>query len=393
MQRSVRCALRHQEYPFAALVEDLRPGQDGSAPIQVMFVFQKPHLAGADHLAAVALGHAGVRWRLGNLEVESMRLDPRHSPFELVLTMAEFHGELLASFQYRTERFDAAAIARLAGHVLTILEGAVTDPHKPVSRMPLLTSAERDGLLRAATPVVETARERTLHQLFEEQAKRRPDATAVTFQGDELSYAELDRRANRLAHHLRSLGVGPEVRVGIRVEPSPRLVVGILGILKSGGAYVPVDPRAPAERARWICEDADVALLVTEKMDQLPLGSIPSVCLDTDGDTIASRPEYAPSSGAASRKPGLHHLHLGFDRAPKGQPHPPPERRASVRGHAPLVRLRRTRRVDPLSLERLRLLRLGALRSPAPRWATRGCSLRDDALPRGLLRALGSASA
>src|SRR5262249_7982371 len=154
-------------------------------------------------------------------------------------------------------QFEVATISRMVGHFQTLLAGTVADPEQRLSDLPFLTEEERRQLLVEWNATqADYPRDQCIHQLFEAQGERTPEATAVIFEEEQLTYRELNRRANQLAHHLRALGVGPEVLVGICMERSVEMVVGLLGILKAGGAYVPLDPAYPKERLAFILKDA-----------------------------------------------------------------------------------------------------------------------------------------
>ncbi|MFN2631811.1 MAG: amino acid adenylation domain-containing protein [Thermoanaerobaculia bacterium] len=197
--------------------------------------------------------------------------------------------------------FDAPSITRMLGHLLTLLEGMAADPEQPLSRLPLLTPPERRQLLYDWN---QTSRafphEKTVHGLFEEQAQESPDAQAVVFDRQRLSYRELNERANRLARFLRRLGVGPDVLVGLGVERSVEMVVGILGILKAGGAYVPLDPHYPRERVAFMLEDSGVAVLLTQRSlaDGHADGPFKRVNLDTERVPIEKESGENLESGA-----------------------------------------------------------------------------------------------
>jgi len=191
--------------------------------------------------------------------------------------------ELLLSLEFDRHRFDRGLIQRMLGHVATLLESMAVNPNKCVSALPMLTVAERDRLLGAWNQT-QTAYDRgaCIHELFEAQAQRTPEATAVVFEDQQLTYAELTERANRLAGHLRTLGVGPEVLVGICVERSLDMVVALLGILKASGAYVPLDPDYPQERLAYMIEDSRMSVLVTQRhlLEALPSNRAQIVCVD-----------------------------------------------------------------------------------------------------------------
>jgi amino acid adenylation domain-containing protein len=270
-------AYAHQDLPFERLVEELHLARNLSRnPLfQVMFVLQNT--------------------RLGTLELPGLTLDPLEvdsgtTHFDLTLHVADTGRELIATLSYNTDLFEAASIARMLRHFTTLLEAVCASPGWPLSALPLLTEAERQQLLvewndtRADQP-----NERCIHQLFEAQVERTPEAIAVVFEDQQLTYGELNRRANRLAHHLRALGAGPEVPVGLCLKHSLETVVGLLGILKAGGVYVPLDPAYPKQRLAFMLEDAEVPILLTEQplLAGLPEHGAKVVCLDSGWGAIA----------------------------------------------------------------------------------------------------------
>ncbi|MFL5804695.1 MAG: amino acid adenylation domain-containing protein [Roseiflexaceae bacterium] len=214
--------------------------------------------------------------------------------------------ELSLKLIYNTRRFDAATIERLAGHFKTLLQSIAADPSQRLADVVLLTEGERRQLLVGwNTTTTDCPRDHCLHELFEAQVVQTPDAIAAVFGDQQLTYRELNRRANQLAQHLRHLGVGPEALVGLCVERSLDMLVGLLGILKAGGAYVPLDPAYPAERLAFMLEDAQVAALVTQEdlLSRLPWDSAgisrrAVVCLDRDRASIAAAPAENLASGA-----------------------------------------------------------------------------------------------
>ncbi|SEN19156.1 non-ribosomal peptide synthase domain TIGR01720/amino acid adenylation domain-containing protein [Stigmatella aurantiaca] len=203
---------------------------------------------------------------------------------------------LLLRIAFEAGRFESATIDRLLAHWSLALERMVAQPEKALGRISLLSEGERRQVLEewAATALAGRP-EACAHQLFEEQVKRTPQAVAVSFEGAELSYAELDGRANQLAQHLRGMGVGPESRVGLCVERSVELVVGMLGTLKAGGAYVPLDPAAPAERLEYMMKDAGLEVLLTQQrlVPGLPVRAGHVVCLDADWAQISRQSQAA----------------------------------------------------------------------------------------------------
>jgi amino acid adenylation domain-containing protein len=305
VRQTVLDALEHQDYPFALLVERLQPVRDLSrSPLfQVMFALQTAPVVADEGLTAFALGEPGAQMHLGELLVESVALEQRVAQFDLSLVMAEEDGGLVASLEYNTDLFDAATMRRMAGHFQTLLGGILAHPEQRLSVLPLLTEAERHQLLvEWNSTQADYPRDVCIHQLFEAQAERTPDAVAAVFAEKRLTYGELNSRANQLAHHLRTLGVGPEIRVGICMERSLEMVVGLLGILKVGGAYVPLDPAYPKERLAFMLEDAQVPALLTQQrlVERLPEHGARIVSLDSGWEAIAQQSSENPVSGATA---------------------------------------------------------------------------------------------
>lgn len=207
-------------------------------------------------------GEADVQPANPRLSISDMvTLEKTNYPLTVIVEPGE---ELRLRISYRQQRFDDDAITRMLGHLRTLLEGMLTAPESAPGDLPLLTPAEREQILVAWNDTrTDYPRETPVHRLFEAQAAQTPDAVALSFEGATLTYAELNRRANRLAHHLRELGVGPEIGVGVYVERSFEMIVGVLGILKAGGAYVPLDPTYPQERLAFMIEDTQAPVILT----------------------------------------------------------------------------------------------------------------------------------
>jgi amino acid adenylation domain-containing protein len=269
-------AYAHQDLPFEKLVEELSPERSMShSPLfQVMFTLQN-----------VPIGPV----RLENLRVEGMGGESVTAKFDMQLGMTERGDQLEGALEYNTDLFDSDRIERMMQHYVTLLKAVVADPSVRLSRLPLLTEPERKQLLVDWTGMEENDpsgwSDRCIHDLFEEQSERTPNAIAVEFEGERLTYAELNARSNQLAHHLRNLGVGPEILVGLLVERSIEMVVGLLSILKAGGAYVPLDPSYPAERLAYMVEDARMPVIVTQRsaldrLPSLPVRPVQTVLLD-----------------------------------------------------------------------------------------------------------------
>jgi amino acid adenylation domain-containing protein len=237
-------AYAHQGLPFEKLVEELRPERrlSQSALFQVMFALQNA---------------PRERLELSGVELVPLESDSGVAKFDLTLTLGEEEGRLGGVLVYAAELFDAATAERLLSHYKEILSGIVAEPAARLSELPLLGSAERHQLLVEWNDTRQTLAEpeACVHQLFEAQVKRSPEAVAVACEGETLSYGEVDLQANRLAYRLRRMGVGPETRVVLWGRRSPAMIVGMLGILKAGGAYVPIDADVPRERLVAILQD------------------------------------------------------------------------------------------------------------------------------------------
>ncbi|MCW5315483.1 amino acid adenylation domain-containing protein [Nostoc sp. KVJ3] len=270
-------AYAHQHLPFEMLVEALQPERDLSyTPLfQVMFVLQNAPTSGIE---------------LSGLSVSSFPMKGANSRFDLTLIMQNSPTGLIGVWEYNTDLFDARTIERMTSHFVTLLEGIIANPEQRLSQLPLLTEVEQQQLLVEWNDTgVDYPLHKCIHKLFEEQVARTPDAVAVEFENQQLTYHQLNYRANQLAHYLQSLGVKPDVLVGLCVERSLEMVIGLLGILKAGGAYVPLDPEYPQERLSFIVEDAQVRVLVTQQqlIDRLPPNQAKLVCLDSDAELIA----------------------------------------------------------------------------------------------------------
>ncbi len=286
-------AYAHQDVPFEKLIEELRPEQSQSrSPLfQVKFALNPPWSNGR--------GMASVN--LPDLTFTSLFGYIYHgkTKYDLTLVMREQDEGLGMVFDYNADLFAPSTIARMLGHFQTLLEGIVANPDQRISDLPLLTAAEQHQLLVEWKDTQTSDRkEACIHQLFESQAEQTPDAVAVVFENQQLTYRELNARANQLAHYLRTLEVKPEVLVGICMERSPEAIVGLLGILKAGGAYVPLDPAYPQEHLALILENAQVSVLLTQQplVEKLTAGQAHVVCLDTDWEPIQRESQENPTS-------------------------------------------------------------------------------------------------
>jgi amino acid adenylation domain-containing protein len=265
-------AYAHQDLPFEKLVEELQPERELShSPLfQVMFVLQNAPAA---------------TLKLPGLNVSLIDRHNETAKFDLLLSMVEEAGHLTGSLEYSTDLFEAGTIERLCNHFQILLEAVVAEPNRALSALRILTPKEEDRLLVEWN---DTARrhssESLVHKHFELQAGSVPDTVAVTFGAEQLTYRELNARANQLAHALRRLGVGPDVLVGLLTERSLEMVIGLLGILKAGGAYLPLDPSYPPERLAFMLEDSAVPVVLTQQhlSENLPAHQAEILCLDSE---------------------------------------------------------------------------------------------------------------
>ncbi|HEX7312963.1 MAG TPA: amino acid adenylation domain-containing protein [Pyrinomonadaceae bacterium] len=267
-------AYAHQEVPFERVVEAVEPERNLSHdPVfQVMFAWQT---APASRLS------------LRDLEVAPFRKEVGIAKFDLLLAMQDSEGNISGTLEYSDELFEATTAERMVGHFKNLLESIVAAPHRPISELPLLGADEARQLTERWSRSSDSDRsDDRLQQLFEQQAARTPDAVAVVFGQERLTYGELNARANRLAHHLRALGVGPDVIVGLMLNRSTEMLVALLGILKAGGAYLPLDPAYPVERLRLMLDDARARILLTqsELVARLPEQRVRPVLLDSEDE-------------------------------------------------------------------------------------------------------------
>ena len=279
----------HQDLPFEQLVHALAPERQLShSPLfQVMFNHQN--------------SGAAETLQLPGLQVESFDWSSHTAQFDLTLDTYESNGALAATLTYATDLFDASTVQQMAGHWLNLLQGIVADPQQRIGELPLLDSAEQQAILADWNPATRTfPGEACAHQLIAEQARLRPDAIALRFNQQTLTYGQLNAQANRRAHQLIAHGVGPDVLVGLAAERGLEMVVGLLAILKAGGAYVPLDPTYPQERLAYMIEDSGIQLLLTQSslLNQLPISdSVQSLLLDADVSAFAdSDPQVAMHS-------------------------------------------------------------------------------------------------
>jgi amino acid adenylation domain-containing protein len=300
-------AYAHQDLPFEKIVEAVKPPRSLSYPpiFQIMFSLQN---------------QPAVTLVLPGLKITSPKREFDTAKFDLTWFMTERDQGLSSWIEYNTDLFDRSTIERLAGHFEVLLTGIVEGPGQRIAELPLLTVAEKQSLSQWNETQVEFPTHPCVHQLFEEQVARTPDSTAVVFEEMKITYAELNRRANQLAHYLRKRGVRPEVLVGLCVERSIDMVVGILGILKAGGAYVTLDPANPPERLSFMLADAAAPLLLTQEhlLAGLPAQVTEIICLDRDWGVIAQEKVEEPASQVVAENPAYVIYTSGSTGRPKG---------------------------------------------------------------------------
>ena len=301
-------AYAHQDLPFEKLVETLHPHRELShAPLfQILFDYNNVPLPGL---------------KLPALSVNRFRVDGGTSKFDLSLELTESSDDVLGWFEYSTDLFESDTIVRMAGHLHRLIEAIASDPEQRISALPLLTDAELRQMVVEWNETGAAYPARTcIHDLFEAQVERTSEAVAVICGEGSLSYRELNDRANRLAHYLKRQGVGPNVPVGVCMERSLDMMVGLLGILKAGGAFLPVDPAYPQKRVAFMLEDSNVSLLLTQArlVEKLPDYAGRLIRLDEDLGLIAKESGDRPDSGTAPEDLAYVTYTSGSSGTPKG---------------------------------------------------------------------------
>jgi amino acid adenylation domain-containing protein len=289
MKQTVLAGYEHQNYTYGRLVRKLQIPRDPSRlPLtEVQFNLER----------------VGGDMQFDGFQAEADPNPKSFVNFDIFLNVVESKDGLMLDCDYNTGLFDESTIARWLSHYQTLLLGMVENVNQPISRLPLLNEADRRQL---AVDWNQTAahypRNLCVHELFEAQAQKTPDAVAAAFEGDQLTYRELDRRTNQLANYLRSNGVKHGVMVGVFVERSLDMIIGLLGVMKAGGAYVPLDPTYPAERISFVLNDASVPVLLTQEslFKTVNIGAARHVFLDTEWPTIAKHSGDAPANATTA---------------------------------------------------------------------------------------------
>jgi amino acid adenylation domain-containing protein len=279
-------AQEHQELPYCLLLEELLPVRDPSYPplFQVTFVFEE------------YLSYQKVE--LSNLTASPWVLENNQGKFDLTLFIKETDHELQVSWVYNTDLFEHETITRMHGHFQTLLGGIIAEPKTAISQLPLLTPTEQQQILTQWNQTdLESPGNQCFYQLFEQQVPQNTQKIAVEFEGEQITYQELNKQANQLAHYLQKIGVKPDSLVGICVERSLKMIVGLLGILKAGGAYIPLDPSYPSERLEYMVSHSQMRILVTEEklISLIPTAETQVICLDKDWDKIEKESTENPT--------------------------------------------------------------------------------------------------
>ncbi len=310
----------HQDVPFEKVVEALDPERDlsHSPLLQVMLVLQNTPLEGGITLTPdiAGFGDATLFPVITPLAVERVT-----SKYDLTLSLSETQQGLDCVLEYSTDLFEEAFITRMLAHFQTLLQGIVDNPQARLSSLPLLTQEEQEQLLvQWNATMMDKPEQVCVHQLIAQQAEQTPDAIALVFEDEELTYAELNRRANQLANFLQRLGVGPEVLVGVSLPRSIEMVVGCLSVLKAGGAYVPLDPSYPEERLAWILADSQAAIVLTSHHEdgrpRLTFEDTRHINLHTDWQVIARERQENPQTDVSS----THLAYLMYTSGSTGKP-------------------------------------------------------------------------
>ncbi|MGZ6505388.1 MAG: non-ribosomal peptide synthetase, partial [Tumebacillaceae bacterium] len=309
-------AYANQDMPFEKIVEEVQPQRNGmqSPMFNVMFV-QDPVMS---------------ELRMSGLTFSHIANESSTAKFDITLTVSDAGDEIVGVWEYRTGLFDRTTIERMHRHLEHLVQDIVNHPDRTLSELQLLTEEERHQIVFDWNDTtVEYPQDVCLHQLFEQQVERTPDAVAVVFEEQELTYRELNEQANRLAHYLQKQHVGPEVLVGVCMERSLEMVISLYGILKAGGAFVPIDPSYPSDRLSYLLEDSQIQVLLTQEkwVDTLPnVSSVSIICLDlaeelladesTENLPTAATVEHAAymiyTSGSTGKPKGVLNTHKGI---------------------------------------------------------------------------------
>ena len=307
-RKTVLDAFSNQRFPFPTLVERLQPQRETAySPVfQAMFVLQKAHMLNDKGLTPFALGMPDVQMKLGELRLRSAEISQKTSQFDLTAAFAETEAGLAATLEYNSDLFHPSTMERIAGNFEVLLRDISNNPDKVVSKLQIINEKEREKVLTDWNKTEGDYPQSCIHQMIEEQVRKTPDKTAVTFKNERLTYLELNKKSNQLAHYLRKQGVGPGTLVGLCINRSLNMLMGLLAILKAGGTYVPLDPSYPAERLAYMLQDSKLPLLVTGGNLSAFVPDIPVKIVDLDAlceqisDETSENPENDVSQDNAA---------------------------------------------------------------------------------------------
>ncbi|HWE39890.1 MAG TPA: amino acid adenylation domain-containing protein, partial [Isosphaeraceae bacterium] len=322
VRATVHEGLENQDYPYALMVERLWRGHDpGRTPIfQSMFIYQKSQRDGQVGLGAFGMGARGRAIVVSGMKVESLHYERRASLFDLTLVAARDDEGLALALEFSADLFDEATADRMLAHYRTLLEGVVADPSRRIGDLPLMTEAERARLVGQPEDEVEGRDDLLIHQLFEARATLDPEAIAVVHEGRRMTYLELDVRADFTARELDRKGIAQGAIVGLCIERSPALLVGLLGVLKAGAAYLPLDPLHPAERLATMLRDARASALLVDRASRGLVAGFDGTILEIDADDDAPLLDPAEPLPPSTMSDGLAYCIYtsGSTGAPKG---------------------------------------------------------------------------
>ncbi len=324
-------AFEHMDYPLTLLVEKLQPERDPSrTPLfQTMFVLERAHLLHDQGLSQFALSREGAQLNLGGLTIESMDLEQGVAPFDLTMMIVESGKGLAASLGYNTDLFEPTTVQRMLGHYLTLIASIIKNPQAPIKKLEILPSSERELLINrwSKSEDFDLNTLSCVHEQIANNANRLAQKPALIFEDQTIDYRQLDQNANRIAHYLIRKEVKPETIVGICLDRSPQMIEAILGVLKAGAAYLPLDPAYPPERIRYMIDDSHVQHIITvSDLQNRIIGNGVQILLLDENKEIGEMPVTAPqvqvslnnlayiiyTSGSTGKPKGTMLQHLGL---------------------------------------------------------------------------------
>jgi len=322
---SVREDFEHDAFPYPLLVERLQPARDAGrgALFQIFFSWQKTtRVMDSQGMSAFALGEEHTAIQLGGVPLETLPLKQRVTPTDLALLVAETEDDLAMTIEYSTDLFESATIQRVMGHLCILLQEAIKDPDRPISGLPLLSEAELRQLIEEWNPPYPALPdEKPVHESIRDQARRAMLAPALVFADQTLTYVDLDRRSDHLARWLCAWGAAPGIPVGVCMERSLESIIALLGVLKSGAVYLPLDPEYPADRLAYMLADSRAPVVLTQRrlLDRLPEGTgAHPVCLDDDWSANSPCQDGRPVPSVELEDPAYLMYTSGSTGQPKG---------------------------------------------------------------------------